>query len=61
MAKKKAPSKTVSKPKMVLRQIDPNTRLISDNPMFPEVPEMETEKLPKGYVRADKNTVVKVG
>ena len=62
MAKKKVSKKTAAKksPKLCLRQIDPNTALMSADERFPEVKVTE-EKLAKGYVRVDANTVVKTG
>lgn len=50
---------TASKPKKCLRQIDPTTQLISDDPNFPEVLAPKSVPLPKGYVRVDDSTVVK--
>lgn len=61
--KKKATEKSESKPEApqkVLRQIDSNTQLVSDNPKFPEVKETLEEKLEKGMVRVDAHNVITV-
>lgn len=57
MPKKKATKK--AEPKTVLRQIDANTAILSDNGSFPEA-KTEEEKLEKGLKRVDANTIVKV-
>jgi hypothetical protein len=57
--KKTSAKKKVAPPKACLRQVDPNTQIVSDDPRFKEVEETTEEKLKKGYVRVDKNTIVK--
>ena len=56
--KKTSAKKKAASPKMCLRQIDTNTQMMSDNPRFKEVTETTEEKLKKGCVRVDKNTIV---
>lgn len=56
---KKVTKKRTSKPKKCLRQIDPSTQLMSDDPSFPEVLSPKSEPLPMGHVRVDDSTVVK--
>ena len=59
MATKKKVSKKSEKPQLCLRKIDANTHMVSDDPKFQPVTASEMEKLPKGMVRVDPNTVVK--
>ena len=61
-AKKKVTKKSEALkevPKKVLRRIDANTVILSDNPSFPEA-KTEEEILPKGMKRIDAHTVIKV-
>lgn len=55
----KATRRTTKKPKMCLRQVDPSTQLMSDDPYFPEVLAPKSSPLPAGFVRVDDSTVVK--
>lgn len=57
-AKKKVTTKKSEAPKMCMRWIDRNTKMLSDDPAFKEVSEGNMTQLPKGTVRVDKNTVV---
>lgn len=58
--KKKSSEKkeTPAKPKMCMRWIDRNTKMLSDDPRFKEVSEGQQTQLPKGTVRVDAHTVV---
>jgi len=61
MPKKKATKKSAKKPEApqkVLRRIDANTVIMSDDPSFPPVEE-ETYTLPKGMVQVDAHTIIK--